>query len=137
MGGGYHGGFESSRGHIIDFYVGENGQVLPAKYKNWIGVSRREKLLKKSKNAKLYNAVDELYHKGGFIGDGGTASALKFEKRTGLNLGKKGNSHYQKAIDMDRYLSNKVLKEPLKRSERKMAKKLLKNLRKSIAEWRA
>ncbi len=134
MGMGCHGGLG---GRKTDFYVGKNGKALPAKYKKWIGVSRREKLLKNAKNKKLRNAIQELYHKGGFIGDGGTASALKFEKRTGLNLGHKGNSHYQKAVDMSKYLSNKVLNEPLKKSERKMAKKMLKSLYKSIAEWRS
>ncbi len=132
MGGGYHGGL----GRKIDFYVGENGQALPGKYKKWIGVSRREHLLKRAKNEKLRNAVRELYHKGSFIGDGGTATSLKFEKRTGLNIGHRGNSHYQKATDMAKYLSNKVLKEPLKKSERKLAEKMLKSLNKSIAEWR-
>ncbi len=133
MGGGFHGGM----GRKTDFYVGENGQALPAKYKKWIGVSRREKLLKHAKNPMLHNAVSQLYHKGSFIGDGGTATALKFEKRTGLNLGNKGKSHLQKATDMEKYLANKVLKEPLKRSERKMAERMLKSLRKSIVEWRS
>lgn len=131
------GGFFGVGGRKTDFYVGENGQVLPAKYKKWIGVSRRERLLKKTSNEKLRNAVKELYHKGGFIGDGGTATALKFEKRTGLNIGRKGNSHYQKAVDMAKYISNKVLNEPLKQSERKLAEKMLKKLEKSIAEWRS
>lgn len=134
MGGGFHGGFG---GRKTDFYVGKNGQILPSKYKKWIGVSRRDKLLKAAKNKKLKNAVDQLYRPGSFIGDGGTASALKFEKRTGINLGRNGNSHYQKTVDMSKYISNHVLKEPLKKSERKMAQKMLKNLQKSIAEWRS
>lgn len=133
MGGGFHGGFGKNK---INFYVGTNGQILPSKYKKWIGVNRREKLLKQVKNAKLKNAIDELYRKGSFIGDGGTASVLKFEKRTGLNIGRNGNSHYQKAVDMSKYISNKVMKEPLKQSERKMAQNILKKLNRSIFEWR-
>ncbi len=133
MGGGYHGGF----GNGVDFYVGENKQVLLGKYKKWIGVNRRERLLKYAKNPKLRNAINQLYHKGGFIGDGGTATALKFEKRTGINIGRRGNSHYQKANDMAKYLSDHVLREPLKKSERKIALKLLKNLKKSMVEWRS
>ena len=132
MGGGFHGGFGRT-----DFYVGENGQVLPAKYSKWIGVSKREQLLKKANNSKLRNAVSELYRKGSFIGDGGTAAVLKFEKRTGLNTGYRGKNHYQKAVDMSRYLSNKVLKEQLSNSERRAAEKMLKKLGKAIAEWRA
>ncbi|HBZ53294.1 MAG TPA: hypothetical protein DEO82_05920 [Eubacterium sp.] len=136
MGGGFHGGFGKKQDdRKIDFYVGPNGGVLPAKYKKWIGVNRRERLLKYARNKKLRNAVMQLYREGSFIGDGGTASILKFEKRTGLNTGRMGNSHYQKAVDMSKYLSNRVLKESLKKSERKMAAKLLKSLRKAIVEW--
>lgn len=76
MGGGVYG-----RG--VDFYVGPNFMALPGKYKNWIGVSKRDKLLKRAKNEKLKNAIKQLYRPCSFIGDGGTASVLKFEKRTG------------------------------------------------------
>ena len=131
MGGGRHGGFG------VDFYVGTNGGVLAGKYKKWIGVTKRERLLKKAKNPKLRNAINQLYKPGSFIGDGGTASVLKFEKRTGVHVGHNGNSHYQKADEMVRHLSNKVLKENLTPSERKITEKLIKNLRKSIVEWRS
>ena len=53
MGGGYHGGFGGGKPKATDFYVGPNGQALPAKYKHWIGVSRRDSLLKRTKNDKL------------------------------------------------------------------------------------
>ena len=113
MGAGFHGGFQVSTGP--DFYVGPNGGVLPARYKKWIGVNRRERLLK----------------------NGGTASILKFEKRTGLNTGRNGNSHYQKAVDSERYLSNKVLKENLTFGERRVAEKMVRSLKKSMIEWRS
>ena len=35
------------------FYVGTNGKALPAKYKKWIGVNKREKLLGKVKDRRL------------------------------------------------------------------------------------
>lgn len=131
MGGGHHGGFG------VDFYVGTNGGVLPGRYKDWIGVTKRDKLLKKAKNPKLRNAIDQLYKPGSFIGDGGTASALKFEKRTGLNIGHRGNSHFQKAEEMERHLSKKILKENLSPSDRKITEKLIRSLKKSIVEWRS
>ena len=120
---------------VMIFYGAAPKNINKIKKKG-IGVSRRERLLEKAQNEKLRNALKELYHKGSFIGDGGTASALKFEKRTGISMGRKGNSHYQKAVDMTKYISNKVLKESLKPSERKMAEKILKQLKKAMAEWR-
>lgn len=116
-----------------DFYVGENGKALPAKYKDWIGENRRNELLAQANNAKLYNAIDQLYRPKSFIGDGGTADALRFEKNTGINIIK--NGHYQKATDMERYLSNKVLKETLTNAERATAEKLHNNLKVAIKEW--
>lgn len=137
MGGGYHGGFGTKPFPIQktqpDFYVGENGQVLLAKYKHWIGVNKRNSLLKKAKNAKLRNAIDKLYRKGSFIGDGGTASVLKFEKRTGLNVSKAG--HIEKARGMKKYLERIIANEPLNQKDRKTARTLLISLRKAILEW--
>lgn len=133
MGGGYHGGFGVSIPKESDYYVGLNGQALPEKFKHWIGVSRREQLLKRTKNDKLKKAISEMYRKGSFIGDGGTASVLKFEKRTGTLVSPKG--HYQKAIEMKRRLERIISKESLNKKDRKTAKKLLKQLRRAILEW--
>ena len=131
MGGGIHGGFGKRK---TDFYVGENGQALPGKHKQWIGVSRRDKLLAKAKNKELRNAIDQMYRPGSFIGDGGTSSILKFEKRTGINVGRNGNSHVQKGSDMEKYIKNKVLTQKLTSGERKIATKLLKKLRLALVE---
>ena len=117
----------------IDFYANTNGKALPAKYKNWIGVNKRDSLLKKAKNPLLKNAVNQLFRNSSFIGDGGTASVIKFEKRTGINLGNRGNNHMQKGSDMVKYL-RKILLEPLSASDRKLATKLLKSLQKAMAE---
>lgn len=130
MGGGRHGGFGR-----INFYVGENGQALPGKYRKWIGVSRREHLLNGVRNANLKKAVDALYRPGSFIGDGGTASVLKFEKRTGEHVSRRPDGHYIKAQDTSRFLKNRVLKENLSKNDRKIANKLLKQLKQSILEW--
>ena len=43
--------------------------------------------------------MNELYRPGAFIGDGGTASVIKFEKATGLRLGRNGGTHEQKGRD--------------------------------------
>ena len=128
MGGGRY-GFD------IDFYVGVNGQVLPGRYRKWIGVSRREYLLKSIKNQNLRKAVDALYRPGSFIGDGGTASVLKFEKRTGLHVSRNIQGHYIKAQETTRFLKNKVLKENLSNSDRKVANKVISKLQRAILEW--
>lgn len=128
MGGGVYG-----RG--VDFYVGQNSMALPGKYKNWIGVSRRDKLLKRAKNEKLRNAINQLYRPGSFIGDGGTASVLKFEKRTGEHVSKSPLGHYNKAKEIVVYLKRIISNEQLTKSERKLANKLVKKLKRSIWEW--
>ena len=88
MGGGRYGIIKGNRHNKeinshIDFFVGPNGGVLTAKHKHWIGVSKRTSLLRKAKNKKLRNVINQMFREGSFIGDGGTASALIFEKRTG------------------------------------------------------
>lgn len=116
-----------------DFYGGEKGKMLlSAKYKKWIGVSQRQKLLKKAKNPKLYNAVNQLYRPGAFIGDGGTASVIKFEKKTGLRLGKNGGTHEKKGREMFKYIEDKILTQDLSKSDRKSAKRLLKKLKQAL-----
>ena len=126
-------GYESQ--NKVNFYVSPNGKVLEAKYKKWIGVNRRNSLLKKAKSNKLKNAIDQLYRPGSIIGDGGTASVLKFELATGIPLGKNGNFHTQKVMDMIKYLTNKILTdEALSNSDRKLASNLKKKLLKSLGE---
>ena len=117
-----------------DFFVGPNGKALPSKLKKWIGVNRRDHILKNVKNPMLRNAVDQLYRKGAFIGDGGTASVIKFEKRTGLATGRNGNTHTQKGKEMVRFLTKKVLAQPLSNSERRITKKLIRKLQKALEE---
>lgn len=118
-----------------DFYGGEKSKMLlPAKYKRWIGVSRRQKLLKKAKNPKLRNAVNQLYRPGAFIGDGGTASVIKFEKRTGLGLGKNGGTHERKGREMIKYIEDKILTQSLSKSDRKLANNVVKKLKQALGE---
>lgn len=118
-----------------DYFVGPNGKVLPGVLKRWIGSSRRNSLLKKVKNNKLRNAVNQLYRPGSFIGDGGTASIIKFERVTGIGLGHNGNTHVQKGREMLRYINTKILTQPdLSAGDKKIAEKLSKDLSKAL--WR-
>lgn len=123
-------GGKGARG--ADFYVGQNGKALPAKYKNWIGENQFSKLYNEAQNSKLKNAIKQLYRKESFIGDGGTAAVINFERTTGINLGRNGNSHMQKGIDMLKYLKNKVLTEDLNKIDLELANKLIKDLESTI-----
>ena len=109
--------------------------ALPGKYKNWIGVSKRDKLLKRAKNEKLKNAIKQLYRPGSFVVDDGTASVLKFEKRTGEHVSTSRLGHYNKAIETVTYLKRIISNEHLSKSERKLATNMVKKLNRSIWEW--
>lgn len=119
-----------------DFYVGAKGGILLAKYKKWIGVSRRDRLLKKAKNSMLKNAVDQLYRPGAVIGDGGTASVLKFEKATGLGMGKGGKPHIKKAEYTIKYLKRIMSTQNLSDTDRKLATKLRNDLIKALGGFK-
>ena len=134
MGGGEY-GLSKKRGKGVSFIVGENGMVLPIKYKQWVGVSRRTRLLKSAKNMKLRNAINQMYRPGSFIGDGGTASVLKFEKRTGHKIGRSQKGHYTKAVEIERYMKNKLLNDDLNKKDRKIANNLIRQIRRAILEW--
>ena len=45
-------------------------------------------------------------------------NAIRFERQTGLMLGKNGGSHVQKGIDMAKYIENKILTQDLSPSHR-------------------
>lgn len=118
-----------------DFFVGPNGKVLPKALKRWIGSSRRNSLMSKAKDPQVRNVVHQLYRPGSFIGDGGTASVIKFEKATGLGLGRNGKTHVQKGKDMLRHIDTKILtRHDLSASDRKLTQKLARDLQKAI--WR-
>ena len=116
-----------------DFYVGANGKALPKELKDWIGDNKGDALLNKASDAKLKNAIKQLYRRGAFIGDGGTADAIKFEKATGLGIGRNGNTHIQKGKEMIKYIENKVLKNAsLSKRDKELAKQLAEALKKAI-----
>ena len=96
---------------IIDYYVGANKKTLPAKYKEWIGDNKGKEILGRVMDSDGQNAVKQLYRGNSFIGDGGTADAIRFERATGLTLGKTPQGHIQKAQDMVRYLQ-RILEKP-------------------------
>lgn len=83
--------------------------------------------MKKVKDSELKNAVNQLYRPGAMIGDGGTASVLKFEKATGLGIARHDKQDTIKAENAIKYL-----KRILSKSDRKLANKLLKSLIKAL-----
>lgn len=119
-------------GTAPDFYVGPNGKALPSQYKDWIGTNIQKELLDQTENPQLQNAIKQLYRGNSFIGDGGTADVIRFEKQTGLMLGKNGGSHVQKGIDMAKYIESKILTQDLSPSDRALATQLLEDLYNAI-----
>ena len=108
---------EELRPRVPDFYVGRNGKVLPAVYRDWIGDNQMQELLDRtiSNEAKSYIITD--YRKSSFIGNGNTASIRKFELATGLNCGRNGRSHSKKVQDLINKI-NKTLLLDLPESDR-------------------
>lgn len=92
----------------------------------------QSELLNSAENPQLQNTIKQLYRGKSFIGDGGTADVIRFEKETGLMLGKMGGSHIQKGLDMAKYLENKILPQSLSSSDRVLAEKLLNDLNNAL-----
>lgn len=119
----------------INFFVGPNGKILPKELKEWIGTNKRNSLLKSAKDTKLINAINQLYRPNSFIGDGGTADVIRFEKATGLGLGRQGNTHIQKGREMLKYIKEKILKNTdLSETDRRLAIQLATSLEKALLE---
>lgn len=96
-------------------------------------ISKR-KSLKKVKNSQLRNAISQMYRKNSFIGDGGTASILLFERKTGIGIGKNGKTHEQKVRDMIKYINKILSTQKLCVKDKKIANYLLKKLRKALVK---
>lgn len=116
------------------FFVGPNGKAVPAKYKNWIGTNRRSEIISKVQDEPLANVVRSLYRRNAFIGDGGTADVIRFEKETGLNLGRNGGNHVKKGWENLRRLEKILGRQNLSRTDREIAEKLAGDLRKALEE---
>ena len=110
----------------VDFYVTENGTVIPKEYGSWIGTSRRNDLLNSVTDSDLKNAVNQLYRPGSIIGDGGTADSIRGENQTGLLLSNVG--HTQKGAEMMTYLQRIINSNNLSSNDLKIAQELLLDL---------
>jgi len=97
-----------------------------------IGTNKQEELLSQAENPQLQNAIKQLYRGKLFIGDGGTADVIRFEKETGIMLGKNGGSHVQKEIDMASYIENKIMTQNLSDADRTLATNLLEDLNSAL-----
>lgn len=120
----------------IDYFAGPNGMLLPAEYQSWIGDNRRESLLSRAANLQLRNAIHQLYRKNSFIGDGGTADVIRFEKATRITLGRSGRTHEQKGRDMLRYLERIIHEEDLSLDDQRLANRLISDLRDALGGLR-
>lgn len=88
-----------------------------------------KKLLEEAKTQEVKDLVKQLYRPGAKIGDGGTADALKHEKKTGENIGNKG--HEQKAKERVAQI-NKLLSKYPNHQDKELLLKLKKDLENAL-----
>ena len=109
-----------------DFYVSENGAVIPAKYKDWLGINIRQQLMMSINNPELKKAINMIYRKGAIIGNGGTADVIRFELETGLLLSSSG--HRKKGLEMIKFLNKIAAAEKLTESEKRIVLEIIDDL---------
>ncbi|MBQ9046677.1 MAG: hypothetical protein IJ120_02145 [Solobacterium sp.] len=83
-------------------------------------------------NRNIKNVIIELYRPGAKVGNGSTAAAIKKEIRTGYLVG--GRSHIRKGQERIRQLKKILDTQQLSVSDRIIANKLLKDLKKALGE---
>ena len=86
--------------------------------------------MSKTKDEKLKNVIKELYRPGSSVGDGGTAAAIRLEKRTGIPVG--GKSHIQKGQERMRNLERIINNPSISSKDKKVAQKLYDDLSKAL-----
>jgi hypothetical protein len=89
--------------------------------------SRREQLLNIVETNEAKQIINELYRSGAKIGDGGTADAIRHERRTGENVGGKG--HIIKGIERLRQIE-----KILERNQQHPDKAILEYLKQDLSD---
>ena len=106
----------------IPFKSGNN--KIPGKYRNWKHQNLGESYLKQAKYEKFRDFIKRNFRTEARIGDGSTASAVRFEKRTGILLSP--NGHDYKLVSESNKLKKIINSKALDKNELKLAKKILK-----------
>ena len=101
----------------IDFFAGPNGKILPRKYAKWIGENMYYKYMQAAEGEEAKKYIRTAFRKTSLIGNGGTADVRRFEKQTGINLGRNNNNHAKKVEDLIRQLE-KSLTKPMSDTDR-------------------
>ena len=101
----------------IDFFAGPNGKILPRKYAKWIGENMYYKYMRAAEGEEAKKYIRTAFRKTSLIGNGGTADVRRFEKQTGINLGRNNNNHAKKVEDLIRQLE-KSLTKPMSDKDR-------------------
>lgn len=125
-------GMKSNSGH----FNGTNGQKKgQSKFNIQFFADKRiprkgKNLLSKTKDEKLKNVIKELYRPGSKVGDGGTAAAIRLEKKTGVPVG--GKSHVQKGQERMKNLERIISNPNVSSKDKKVAQKLYDDLSKAL-----
>ena len=113
----------------IDFYGGpDHKKLVPAKLKAWLGENKYQELMQHAEGEEAKKYIRTAYRKKSIIGDGGTVAVRKFEKATGLNLGRNGKDHSKKVNDLVRQLT-KSLENEMSDSDKRFLMSELKKLK--------
>ena len=120
--------FEGTKGTGGTLKAGASPSALTQK-----NVSPRgNHLIKNAKDEKLIATIKQLYRPGAIIGDGGTADAIRYEKRTGVLLSKSG--HITKGQQRLQNLSNILKRNDLSKNDRKIAQELYDDLKNALED---
>lgn len=118
--------FKGTNGDLKSHQLSLNIQLFASKE-----ISKKgQKLLKKATSEKVKNVIKELYRAGATIGDGGTASAIRYEIKTGNLVG--GKSHIQKGKERLKNLENIFKRNDLTKKDKKIVEKLYRDLKKAL-----
>ena len=102
----------------------------PGIFRGTVGSGERERLLDRAKNAKLRNAINQMYRPGATGGDGGLADAIRHESETGELVG--GRSHTRKGQERLTNLKNILAKQHLSASDKALIRKLIADLESAL-----
>ena len=100
----------------VDFFVGPGttkkiGTAVPAEYAGWIGENKMDYYLNLVISESARRVIISDFRRTSVIGDGDTYSIRLFEKTTGINCGRNGNTHSQKVNDLIRQIEKALLSD--------------------------
>ena len=114
---------------VVECVPGAGAETKPLKQK-CIGTAR-DNLLNAAENARLRDAINNLYRKGARVGDGSSMDAWRYERTTGILLSKKG--HCEKLINRRSQLQDLLRDPSISTRDKDVIKQILSDIQKSLS----